>query len=163
STRPPARRWTPTSERSSVDLPPPLGPTRPVTAPAGTSSESPSSTATPPRSTRRPSTTTAGGRRGSDEVIAARRGRAPRAARRRRDAPARAASQAEPRVDAARRARVVEEPLGEVVEDPPLGPAVHPDLALVPQLHHDRAFALRLDPLHVGVRDRAGMAALELE
>ena len=57
--RPPATIWTPTTARISVDLPPPLGPTRPVTVPASTSSERSSSTATPPRTTLRPWTVTA--------------------------------------------------------------------------------------------------------
>jgi hypothetical protein len=43
--------WTPTTERSSVDLPQPLGPSSPVIRPAGTVNVSPCSTSFPRRLT----------------------------------------------------------------------------------------------------------------
>ena len=60
--RPLATSWTPTIARISVVLPEPLGPSRPVTEPAETVSESPGSTCVPPRLTRRSETTIAGWR-----------------------------------------------------------------------------------------------------
>src|SRR6476659_2280162 len=53
STRPEATICTPTIERISVDLPHPLGPSRPVMRPAATSTDTPSSTRCPPRLTTR--------------------------------------------------------------------------------------------------------------
>ena len=59
-TLPDATIWTPTIARMSVDLPQPLGPSRPVTAPAATSRETPRSTSVPPRCTCRSRTDIAG-------------------------------------------------------------------------------------------------------
>jgi hypothetical protein len=52
-------RCTPTIARSSVDLPLPLGPSRPVTRPGSTHAERPGRTTVPPRRTRSRSTRTA--------------------------------------------------------------------------------------------------------
>src|SRR5581483_3633280 len=59
-TLPPATIWTPTSARSSVVFPEPLGPSRPVTVAASTESVSRGKTTLPPRTTRRSSTSIAG-------------------------------------------------------------------------------------------------------
>ena len=59
-TVPPAMSCPPTIARSSVVLPPPLGPSRPTTCPRGTDSEIPGSTSREPLMTRRPSTATTG-------------------------------------------------------------------------------------------------------
>ena len=59
-TAPPATTCTPTIARISVVLPEPLGPSRPVTAPAATFTETSSMTTLPPRTTRSSSISTAG-------------------------------------------------------------------------------------------------------
>src|SRR5271166_4928768 len=58
-TLPAATICTPTIDRINVDLPHPLGPSKPVTERLATESESSCRTARPPRSTSRPSTTIA--------------------------------------------------------------------------------------------------------
>jgi hypothetical protein len=55
-TLPAATICTPTIDRINVDLPHPLGPSKPVTEPLATESETARRTACPPRSTSRPST-----------------------------------------------------------------------------------------------------------
>ena len=66
-TSPPATTCTPTIARISVDLPLPLGPRRPVTAPPSMSTERSRRTVAPPRSTRRPCTSIVAAHDGSKQ------------------------------------------------------------------------------------------------